>query len=371
MRGMTGSGDGVHVLTGPIYVNGAEPGDVIAVEILDLMPRPNPDGKTFGSNAAAWWGFDYGINGKADAKPPLADSSMEKQIEVTTIYEAIADASGKYVYAEPVYQFTYGAPGFTSDCTGFTSFSPGVEVPCVDGKQTWEGYYYPGLIVPHPTGTEDYSVNGTRFRIPVNMHIGTMGLAPAAPDFVDSIPPMPNGGNLDNRRIGVGATMYYPVKVAGGLLSMGDAHFAQGDSELDGTAIEMSINGKVKITLHKAADLPTFAKDLPSPLLENSNEYVVHGFVFNDYLTELGYDTGSPDNVYFLSDINKAMANTYVNTRHFIMKHGYTESEARTMITLGVDFGVTQLVDGNWGMHGVIPKYIFAESDPLVPYKSS
>ncbi len=52
------------------------------------------------------------------------------------------------------------------------------------------------------------------------------------------------GGNVDDRRIGVGATMYYPVKVAGALLSMGDAHTAQGDSELDGTAIETSINGQ-------------------------------------------------------------------------------------------------------------------------------
>ena len=47
-------------------------------------------------------------------------------------------------------------------------------------------------------------------------------------DFADSVPPMPYGGNLDNRRIDKGATMYYPVAVAGALLSMGDAHLAQG-----------------------------------------------------------------------------------------------------------------------------------------------
>ena len=66
-----------------------------------------------------------------------------------------------------------------------------------------------------------------------DMHIGCMGLAPESHSYVDSIPPLPTGGNLDNRRIGVGTTMYYPVEVAGGLLSMGDAHAAQGDSELD------------------------------------------------------------------------------------------------------------------------------------------
>ena len=101
-----------------------------------------------------------------------------------------------------------------------------------------------------------------------------MGLAPASHDFVDSIPPIPtgtcvvshdiliillsslileftnywpflfkiiSGGNLDNKRLGVGMTMYYPVEVAGALFSAGDAHAAQGDSELDGTGIETSV----------------------------------------------------------------------------------------------------------------------------------
>ena len=56
-RGAVGTGDGVHVLTGPIYVEGAEPGDILSVEIVDLAPRPNAEGRTFGSNAAAWWGY--------------------------------------------------------------------------------------------------------------------------------------------------------------------------------------------------------------------------------------------------------------------------------------------------------------------------
>jgi len=60
MRGMTGSGDGVHVLTGPIHVEGAEPGDTIKVEILDLYPGMNKDNEAYGVNAAARWGFHYG-----------------------------------------------------------------------------------------------------------------------------------------------------------------------------------------------------------------------------------------------------------------------------------------------------------------------
>ena len=70
-RGASGGGDGVHILTGPIYVEGAEPGDMLKVEILDLKPRKNPaTGRTFGSNAAAWWGFH--------ARVPRVDGSSFK-----------------------------------------------------------------------------------------------------------------------------------------------------------------------------------------------------------------------------------------------------------------------------------------------------
>ena len=61
-RGGSGGGDGVHVLTGPIYVNDAEPGDILKVEILDLKARVNPEGRAFGSNAAAWWGYQARVD---------------------------------------------------------------------------------------------------------------------------------------------------------------------------------------------------------------------------------------------------------------------------------------------------------------------
>ena len=107
------------------------------------------------------------------------------------------------------------------------------------------------------------------------MHVGCMGLAPKSHDSVDSIPPMPTGGNLDNKRIGVGTTMYYPVEVAGALLSMGDAHAAQGDGEIDGTAIETSITGTFKITLIKKtdADKPAWFPILDFPLGETADTF--------------------------------------------------------------------------------------------------
>ena len=89
-RGKTGGGDGVHVLTGPIYVNGAVEGDIISVDILDLYPRLNPMNETYGSNAAAWWGFHTNFN-KVDgtAWQGGPDTTGTANDEVVTIYKFV------------------------------------------------------------------------------------------------------------------------------------------------------------------------------------------------------------------------------------------------------------------------------------------
>ena len=203
-RGATGAGDGVHILTGPIFVNGAEPGDLLKVEILDLQPRPNKDGKTYGSNAAAWWGYQARVP-KSDGTGFTAGSftgTPGSSDEVVTIYEI------KDNYAIPAYQFEW--PTLTDP---------------MGGKRDYIAY--PGTCVPHdPHGDTTTvastvsdmgwtkSANITYFdnvfpaKIPLNYHVGCMGLAPESHEYVDSIPPMPSGGNLDNKRIGVGTTMY-------------------------------------------------------------------------------------------------------------------------------------------------------------------
>ena len=194
--------------------------------------------------------------------------------------------------------------------------------------------------------------------IPLNYHVGCMGLPPASHDAVDSIPPMVTGGNLDDKRIGKGTTMYYPVAVEGGLISMGDAHAAQGDSELDGTGIETSITGEFKFTVLSATDdFEEWHKVIDFPLGETETEYIVHGFTETNYLETYA---DNPGDIYGASSIDKAMKNCYTQTRKFIMaRYGLNEMEATTVITQGVDFGMTQLVDGNWGVHGLVPKSIF------------
>ena len=328
-----GEGLGVHICTGPVAVKGAEPGDVLEVRIVDVKPRPsaNPQfkGKAFGSNAAAWWGFHFN------------DLLTEpKQREVITIYEL--DASGTQNWAKAVYNFRW-----TPQTDPF-----GVVHERID---------YPGVPVDHSTIEESHGIM-KNIRIPVRPHFGVMGLAPKEAELVDSIPPNYVGGNIDNWRIGKGAVMYYPVAVAGALLSVGDPHAGQGDSELCGTAIECSLTGTFQVILHKKAELAnTTLEGLQYPLLETQDEWVLHGFSFANYLEELG--ASAQQDIYAKSSVDLALRDAYRKTRHFLMTtQGLSEDEAISLMSVATDFGVTQVVDGNWGVHAILKKSLFAGS---------
>jgi acetamidase/formamidase len=326
-----GEGMGVHILTGPVYVRGAEPGDVLEVRIIDVAPRPcaNPEfkGKAFGSNAAAWWGFHY--------KDMITEP---KDREVITIYEV--DATGAKNWAQAVYNFQW-----VPQTDPF-----GVVHKIMD---------YPGVPVDHSKTKRNFDVL-KGIRVPIRPHFGVIGLAPNEADFVDSIPPSYTGGNIDNWRIGKGATMYYPVAVEGALLSVGDPHASQGDSEMCGTAIECSLTGTFQVILHKKADLAgTPLEKLDYPMLETQDEWLVHGFSFANYLSELGPKAQSE--IYGKSSVDLALRDAFRKMRAFLMTvKGLTEDEAISLMSIAVDFGITQVVDGNWGVHAVIKKEIFS-----------
>ena len=130
---------------------------------------------------------------------------------------------------------------------------------------------------------------------------------------------------------------------------------------MDGTGIETSITGMFKITLIKASAFtkPWMGK-LDFPLGERADDWIVHSFTKRDYLETF---SSNPGDIYGASSIDEAMMNTYTTTRAFVMdEYGLTYDEANTIITQGVDFGMTQLVDGNWGVHGIVPKAIFADA---------
>ncbi|MDQ7978294.1 acetamidase/formamidase family protein [Paraburkholderia sp. SARCC-3016] len=331
-----GEGFGVHICTGPIAVRGAEPGDVLEVRILDIHPRlcanPKFAGRAFGSNAAAWWGFHY--------RELLTEP---KPREVVTIYELDTDATaGERACARAVYNFRW-----TPQRDPF-----GVMHPTID---------YPGVPVDHSTVVENHDILKD-VQIPVRPHFGVVTVAPQQDGLIDSIPPSAFGGNLDNWRVTRGASVFLPVGVAGALLSIGDPHASQGDSELCGTAIECSLTGDFQLVLHKKETLGKQEfSDLTYPLVETAEEWVLHGFSHPNYLAEFG--TSAQSAVYEKSTLDLAMRDAFIKTRRFLMTtKGLSEDEAISLISVAIDFGVTQVVDGNWGVHAIIRKALFKDS---------
>jgi acetamidase/formamidase len=267
---------GVHIMTGPIFIEDARPGDMLEVRYLSMRPR-----FAYGSNLAASWGHLY----------------RDFQKERVTIYEIDENANVAQAVFAYDYPGKYSVPG---------RITPAGSCPCV-----------PALA---------------GFRVPIRPHLGTAGVAPDVRGRVSTVPPGTHGGNIDNWRIGAGTTMYYPVAVDGGLFSVGDPHVSQGDGEISGTAIEASLDVVLQIVLRKDFRFS-------SPLLETPSEWIVHGFD---------------------DDLNLAMRDASLEMLRLLTEFkGVSRDDAYSLMSVAVDFGVTQVVDGRQGIHARISRAIF------------
>jgi acetamidase/formamidase/AraC-like DNA-binding protein len=328
-----GEGFGVHICTGPVAIKDAQPGDVLEVRILDIVPRPSRNlayqGRVFGSSVAAWWGYHY--------NEFLAGPNPR---EAVTIYEVFADDAEPH--ARAVYSYRWEPQ---TDPSGVVHRT----------------YDYPGIpVAPDSVKRRHGVLDG--IRIPLRPHFGVIAVAPREVDFIDSIPPSYFGGNLDNWRLGKGSTVYLPIAVPGALLSVGDPHATQGDGELSGTAIECSMTGTFQVILHKKGKLTgkPFA-DLSYPLIETETDWVLTGFSHPNYLAEFGAQGQSE--VYATSSLDLAMKDAFRKMRRFLMHiKGLSEDEAIALMSAAVDFGVTQVVDGNWGVHAILSKRLFPDA---------
>lgn len=324
-----GEGFGVHICTGPIAIAGAKPGDIVEVKFIEITPRPsqNPKyvGRSFGSNVAAYWGFHFNDL-----------LSEPKQREVITIYEV--EKTHEKCCAHAIYNFR---------------FTPQIDPYGVKHER----YDYPGIPINPQTITRNFDIM-QNIEVPIRPHFGFVALAPAQDGFIDSVPPANFGGNIDNWRLGKDASIFLPVNVEEGLLSIGDPHASQGDAELCGTAIECSMTGLIQIILHPKSTQHDFLKDLDYPLIENGEEWVILGFSQPNYLRELGEKAQSE--VYKRASIDTAMRDAFRKARRFLMTtKGLDEDEAISLLSVGVDFGISQVVNGNWGVHAIIRKNLF------------
>jgi len=245
-------GPGGHILTGPIYVEGAEPGDVLEVKILSIDLA-----------------IDYGYNGCSGFLPENCDRSA------------------------------------------------GIKIIPLD-KKSMTAEYAPGIVVP------------------MKPFFGSMGVAPA-PELgrVSSNPPSRHAGNMDNKELVAGSTLYIPIFARGALFEIGDGHVAQGDGEVDQTAIETSLRGRLQLTVRKDMKLTW-------PRAETATDYISMGF---DEDLRKATTIAIQEMVDFLAD-----------TKHL------TKHQAYQVVSIAGNVAVTQLVDKpNVGVHVRMPKSVFKQ----------
>ena len=252
-RTVTNKGPGGHILTGPVYVEGADSGDVLEVRIQRI------------------------------------------ELAIPYAYNAFGPRGG---FLREDFPYTRMRIIPLDRSRMVARFAPGIDVPL------------------HP-------------------FFGSIGVAPPpSAGRVDSAPPGVHGGNLDNKELVAGTTLYLPVHAPGALLEIGDGHAAQGNGEVDITAIETSLVGTFRLLVRK--DLR-----LKWPRAETPTHFIAMGM--------------DKDLVTATKMAVRQAIDFLVETR------GLSRDDAYMLVSVACDVDTTQLVDGNVGAHVMIPKAIFHE----------
>ena len=250
-REVTDKGPGGHILTGPVDIAEAEPGDVLEIQILKIDIDVPWACNGFGA------GRGFLPNDYPYGRSKIIPLDREKMI---------------------------------------AKFAPGIEIPL------------------HP-------------------FFGSMGNAPPpSAGRIDSAPPWMHAGNMDNKELVAGTTLYIPVHAKGALFEVGDGHAGQGNGEVDITAMETFLTGTFKFMVHKD-------RHLLWPRAETPTSYISMGF--------------SPDLKEATTLAVRDMINFLVDEKHL------SRDEAYMLTSVAVDVDITQLVDGNVGVHAMCPKNIF------------
>ena len=180
--------------------------------------------------------------------------------------------------------------------------------------------------IDRATGTA--TANG-RYTRPLAPFLGVTGTAPAAPGEHSTIPPYPgSGGNIDCKELVAGSTLYLPVNVDGGLLYLGDGHGAQGDGESCGTAIECGMTTEAVLSLAPGRPLSSVHAETPAG-------WVTFGFSAN---------------------LNEAMGDALdAMVSWLAASYQVARAEALALASTCVDLRVTQVANGTWGIHALLP----------------
>jgi acetamidase/formamidase len=172
--------------------------------------------------------------------------------------------------------------------------------------------------------------------IPLHPFFGSMGVAPPSAGRLNSGPPWMHAGNMDNKELVAGATLFIPVFAKGALFEVGDGHAGQGNGEVDITAMETFLTGTFKFVVHKG-------ERLLWPRAETPTSYI-----------SMGFD----------EDLKTATEMAVHNMIDFLVQEKHLSREdAYALTSVAVDVDITQLVDGKAGVHAMCPKNIFRKAD--------
>jgi acetamidase/formamidase len=182
--------------------------------------------------------------------------------------------------------------------------------------------------------------------IPLHPFFGSMGIAPPeSAGKYNSAPPWMHGGNMDNKELVAGTTVFYPVNAKGALFEAGDGHAAQGNGEVDITALETQLTGTFQFIVHKAPAGDN-AQRLIWPRAETPTQYIAMGF---DEDLKTATEMAIRNMITFLSEQNPGLPHM-------------TRDDAYALISVACDVDITQLVDTKSGVHVMCPKILFNKS---------
>lgn len=299
----------IHPLTGPVFVKGVQPGDVLEIEFLEIAPQPS--------------GFSCIIPGLGFLRDVMTEPFL--------VHWKIKDG---WATSEQI---------------------PGVRIP---------GAPFMGVsaVAPSAAKLEEWAAREQRL-----LERGGMVFPPDAAGAVPggacglaglrTLPPRENGGNFDVKQLSAGARLFLPVFAEGGLFSTGDAHFAQGDGEVCVTAVEMGASVTVRFRRH--AGLAQKRK-FQAPVFTREDYFIDPKHAAPQrFLGVMGMPL-RPDGENEGENLTLACRNAVLNMMALLEERGYTRDQAYVICSVAVDLRVSNVVDvPNYVVSALLPEAIF------------
>jgi formamidase len=301
----------VHPLTGPVYVNGAEPGDLLEIQIGEIRPEP--------------FGYTVEVPGFGFLRDDFPEPFIVRW-DIANDYATSADLPGVRIPGAPF--------------MGVIGLAPSANLLRTTTQREADLAGRGGAVLsPDPTGA-----------IPAEEPIASTALR--------TIPPRETGGNLDIKQLSAGTKLLIPVYQEGALFSVGDAHFAQGDAEACGTAIEMSATFRGTFQLRKGAAARGNVRDVQF----SREEYALDPrySVPQRFFATTGLSVRQ-DGVNESENLTLAARNALLNMIDYLVaERGYNRQQAYALCSVAVDLKISEVVDvPNFVVSAFLPLSIF------------